>query len=971
MKQETKIILKKFMPVFIIAAVTIVFAWGFASGAFQKAVSVFRGTADAPGGATTVNTDVELENVLPKDMHGVWLRAGEDFPQLEIKDGAAVNEEAVRAAIDEAFASFGGLYIDTLFVSAADAKTGGFDSLNYIFAAAKTKNLYCVLALPASFLMSDVDSLACSNEKIVQAVQSYRPDAVMLSGFDSLIFANPNEQTAAKLTAKIAELCNIIKTIAPGTLTGVSAAPVWAHKSEQEGGSDTAGTKQALKDFYADTRAWGQNDLMDFVYITPELTMADEKTSLAVVTEWWNETLRKSNAYAVLGIRTADAPETEFVEQLALLSQLQSFCGSVFDSYQGLLGNEQAKEKYLSHMSTAVAANPKAGQLNISRPTSKKTVTSESTISFMGTADPAYPLYCNGAEIPKSSLGLFSVALQLRAGENEFTFTHNGVSLTYTVTYKLDILTDVYPTGKTEAGGGTIIPLSALAYKEATVYAMVGKTKVELLPSEQNNFGQSAAPSDFVTFTGNFAMPVTSKKTDLGKISFFASFNGVEDSMTGGEITVLPELDPENIGNIIQNPTNYVSLYTEKNLPLKTAYQAHGLGTALMCEILKDFAETTPADAADDKSSPLYRPLLKGTFDYVTSIATYDDEMHYILASGRKVYAKDVKIIADGNKLPANNLSVQSSKTKDETEFVIKTDWLVPVSALLSPQNYSVGYQSRPFNVQSFSGQYLDLTFYYTAAATGSFNVRGSNVIESAKWINVGVNGTATLRIQLKTAGHFYGYAITLTDSGEYKITVKNRDASLKNKVIFLDAGHGGDDPGAIGVYSTIYESHQNLLIAKKVKVQLESMGAMVLMTREGDTNPSLNDRMLMARQRQPDAFVSIHHDASTSSVNSGTHTFYYTAYSMPLAQAIQSNMVNAYVKNQIVPKNSSEYAQIDQKIKFYPFAVTRLEECPSVLVECGYLTNAANANGLLTASNQDAIAAAIANGVKDYFKNN
>lgn len=971
MKQETKLILKKLTPVFIIAAVTIALAWGFGSGAFQKAVSVFRGTDDAPGGTTTVNTNVELENVLPKDMHGVWLREGEDFPAVEITDGAAVNEEAVRTAIDGAFAAFGELYIDTLFVSAADAKTGSFDPLNYIFEAAKTKNLYRILELPASFLMSDVDALVCSNEKIVQAVQSYRPDAVMLSGFDALSFTSPNEQTVAALTNKIAELCNIIKTIDPEILTGVSAAPVWAHKSAQEGGSDTAGTAQALKDFSADTRAWGQNDLVDFVYITPSLTMKDAKTSLSVITEWWNETLKKANAYAVLGIKTEDAPAPEFVEQMVLLSQLQSFCGSVFDSYQGLADNAAAKANYLEHMSTAVSANPKAGQLNISRPTSKKTVTNESTISFMGTADPAYPLYCNGAEIPKSSLGLFSVALQLRGGENEFTFTHNGISLTYTVTYQLDILSDIYPTGKTEASGGTIIPLSALAYKEAAVYAMVGQTKVELLPSEQNNFGQSAAPSDFVTFTGNFAMPVTAKQTNLGKVKFSASFNGVADSMTGGEIIVLPELDPANIGNTVQNPTNFISLYTAKNLPLKTAYQNHGLGTALMCEILKDFAETTPADTADDKSSPLYRPLLKGTFDYVTSIATYDDEMHYILASGRKVYAKDVKLITNGSKLPANNLSVQSSKTKDETEFIIKTDWLVPVSALISPQNYYTGYQSRTFNVQSFTGEYLDLTFYYTAAATGSFNVRGSDVIQSAKWVNVGVNNTATLRLQLKTAGNFYGYALTVTDNGEYKITVKNRDTGMKNKVIFLDAGHGGDDPGAIGVYSTIYESHQNLLIAKKVKAQLESMGASVLMTRESDASVSLDDRMLMARQRGADAFVSIHHDASTSSVNSGTHTFYYNAFSMPLAQSIHNNMVNAYVKNQIVPQNSAESRQIDQKIKFYPFAVTRIEECPSVLVECGYLTNAANANGLLTASNQDAIAAAIANGIKEYFKNN
>ena len=137
--------------------------------------------------------------------------------------------------------------------------------------------------------------------------------------------------------------------------------------------------------------------------------------------------------------------------------------------------------------------------------------------------------------------------------------------------------------------------------------------------------------------------------------------------------------------------------------------------------------------------------------------------------------------------------------------------------------------------------------------------------------------------------------------------------------------------------------------------------------TRGVDAPVSLDSRMLMARQNKPDAFVSIHCDSSTSAATSGTHSFYYYSFSMPLASAIHSQMVSVY-RNSIYTPGTAEYAAVDQNIKFYPFQVTRVEECPSVLVECGYVSNISDCNVLISEACQDAIATALANGIIQYL---
>jgi N-acetylmuramoyl-L-alanine amidase len=139
-------------------------------------------------------------------------------------------------------------------------------------------------------------------------------------------------------------------------------------------------------------------------------------------------------------------------------------------------------------------------------------------------------------------------------------------------------------------------------------------------------------------------------------------------------------------------------------------------------------------------------------------------------------------------------------------------------------------------------------------------------------------------------------------------------------------------------------------------------------MTRYGDEDVTLDERTLVGRT-SPDCFVSIHCDGDpNTTTSSGTHTFYYYNYSMPLASSIHSNLVTAY--QSIYPVGTPEYAAINKGAKFFPYQVTRLEECPSVLVECGYLTNVSDCNVLISEGGQELISGAIANGILYYLNN-
>ncbi len=238
---------------------------------------------------------------------------------------------------------------------------------------------------------------------------------------------------------------------------------------------------------------------------------------------------------------------------------------------------------------------------------------------------------------------------------------------------------------------------------------------------------------------------------------------------------------------------------------------------------------------------------------------------------------------------------------------------------------------------------------------SGKYVVHGYIVDASGK--NIGFGATSADVVAPKKIGS--------ASRGNYDVL---------NKIVYLDAGHGGYDPGAS--YFGISEKSLTLAIQSRVKAKLESEGYQVVTTRTSDTYVDLTDRSRAANASESDIFVSIHINASGSSAAQGIETYYYQPYaeypsrinatyhanptrlsmSDTLANAIQSSLINA------------TGAQ-NQGVKRQTFAVLRETTAPAVLLELGFLSNPQEAARLNTSSYQETLANAIVAGIKSYYE--
>ena len=188
---------------------------------------------------------------------------------------------------------------------------------------------------------------------------------------------------------------------------------------------------------------------------------------------------------------------------------------------------------------------------------------------------------------------------------------------------------------------------------------------------------------------------------------------------------------------------------------------------------------------------------------------------------------------------------------------------------------------------------------------------------------------------------------------------------------IVLDAGHGGSDPGAVGV-NGLYEKTVNFDVVNRVKAILEGRGYDVALTRDSDIYLSLAQRVAITNSLAPDLFVSVHANAHTNSSINGSLVLYYdkdypqadyppsdamaalTPESKRLAQLVQDAMVKSAgtVDRGLVP--SAVY-------------VARMGSVPSILVETAFLSNAEDAANLADADFRQKLAAGIAVGIEAY----
>ena len=191
-------------------------------------------------------------------------------------------------------------------------------------------------------------------------------------------------------------------------------------------------------------------------------------------------------------------------------------------------------------------------------------------------------------------------------------------------------------------------------------------------------------------------------------------------------------------------------------------------------------------------------------------------------------------------------------------------------------------------------------------------------------------------------------------------------DFPLLGKTIYLDAGHGGKDPGAI--YDNVYEKDINLDIVKKLQFELEKMGAVVLLTRDDDYDLASIDakkrkqsdllkRANLINESKCDMYISIHLNAYSSTKWSGLQIFY--------DDINPNNKILAEIMNETLKSNLKTVREIKRENGYFMYHKINV---PGILIESGFITNSNDRYKLKDSNYQTLLARNIVLGVVNYF---
>lgn len=256
-----------------------------------------------------------------------------------------------------------------------------------------------------------------------------------------------------------------------------------------------------------------------------------------------------------------------------------------------------------------------------------------------------------------------------------------------------------------------------------------------------------------------------------------------------------------------------------------------------------------------------------------------------------------------------------------------------------------------------------------------------------------------------------YGHRLVvdlLVESGNQPEQPQDTRSDFRNVVIAIDAGHGGDDPGAIGA-NRVYEKRVVLQLAKRIVSRLDRLaGFDGVLVRTGDYYLGHRKRTEIARQKRADLFVSIHADAFKSSKVAGASVYTLSDRGASsetaawlaerenrsdllggvgdvslgdkdpvLAQVLLDLSMDAN-RSQSIEAGKAVLANLGQVTKLHKrrveqaaFVVLKSPDVPSILVETGFISNPAEARRLSQAEHQDKVARAVARGIEQFMRAN
>lgn len=565
-------------------------------------------------------------------------------------------------------------------------------------------------------------------------------------------------------------------------------------------------------------------------------------------------------------------------------------------------------------VAAAGAALPlSGGEVSLSIPTTftitrpeKKLTTSYESYFITGTSNPEQPVYFGDAEIQRQGTkGTFGVHVQLAMGTNRFTFRQGGESQTVVIVRTAPsgaapiqglVQDSIVPAVQSAVKVGETLELGCTAPAGATVQATFDGQTVALEPVKQGvKAGYPAEYTGSLTVRDSGYDPDTT--AEAGAVRYEMRYKDATKTYTSsGQVYVAGKN-----ADVIVEVTAYLGFVYPDTSDLSR------------------FKETVQAGARD---------WVQG-----------QDNRYYHLASGGFV-PKEMAGVVLGKAGVQNKLSGAAFSKGAKAETIVFSGTRRPM--------YDTKIVDNTFH----------LTLYNTSGApkpdlSGSRLLTGCTVSEA--------DGAVTYQFPL--GGRVWGYGIAFDNDKNTVLTLRYKPAlsdsgePLRGVTILLDPGHGGMDPGALGVAGKTgpAEAQINLAHALATRTALEKMGAKVVMTREEDSYISLDDRLQQIDTTGCDLFISLHHNSlgeqtDANKVN-GLEVYYHTGLSAKAANTMMQNL-------------AGELGRKNRSVSQSYYRVTLMHNTPAMLLELGFLSNPLEYEKSVSGTEIKKVAAAIANGV-------
>lgn len=750
----------------------------------------------------------------------------------------------------------------------------------------------------------------------------------------------------SNVNAMIEECYKAVKNVSADCQFGIAPFGIWQNDDGENGGSDTSGF-ESYDGIYCDPTAWVEGGYVD--YLAPQIywRFSNPAAGYGVLVRWWN-TLCEGTGVDLLishGVYNYDgvweSASNELRNQIGFARSELAYRGSILYGWEALKKDAQGllseTRSVFSEGTVYTGAVQSDSGLKISIPYSGSYIDGEGSF-VIGASDPNEPLYLDGKKLGRTKSGYFSVYLPLKNGENRFVFTHKGEETVYVLnggkqpakpsakTYaKLDgyKIASVTPSSEFFDPGKNEISVSVTAPSGSVVTATLGEKTITLTPTlfppDEGDFMKEV-------YTGQ--LDLSSMKSGLlknelavGKILFTAKRGSATASAESGAIyaalagTTLPAVVTKNDSELKISPNSW---YYDDYTPQSTGAR----------------------DNVTLISNGLYKLRCGG---YI-SAENVELEGFSGVRTGRVKIASSYGLASFG--------SAEIRADEKYTYLDFRTDINVPVNCYIENGEFVLAV----YNVDIKTMPRLDI------AENPLFSsVRQGKSIKAYSY---------KFYLKLFDIENFYGFD-HYYEEGRLVVRFMNptslpdTDKPLLGKVIVLDAGHGGKNPGALGplgdLDGAMNESDFNLEIVMASKERLEALGAEVVLTRdrECEIDVPIYDRLDKLIEIQPDLCISIHQNSMpyTSDVTKirGLVGLYWSDSGYMLTDVLGETMAAALDK-------------LDRSPTKQRLAMVRNPKFPSTLIEVCFITNVEEYERMMRPGEIGRIADSLADGVLAYY---